>query len=176
MFISCNESIEKTAALISVDSLSTQTVRDMNAMETKYGKISGRLEAPLMEVYALLAEPYEIFPQGIKVMGYTPEGQLETEITANIAIHRTKSDQERWELYGNVVIINHLKNETITTDTLYWDRARQLIYTHAFVKMVSPQGLLQGFGMESDERATNASIMRPFDSYGVMVRDSVAWP
>ena len=174
VFISCKESIEKTEVLSCVDSLSTQTVRNMNLTETKFGKISVRMEAPLMESYSLLNEPYEIFPEGIRVLGYTPEGYLETEIRANTAIHKTKSDRESWEAYGNVVIVNYLKNETITTDTLFWDRVRQRIYTHAFVKMISPQGMIQGYGMESDERATNAWILRTFDSYGVMVRDTLS--
>jgi hypothetical protein len=62
----------------------------------------------------------------------------------------------------------------MTTDTLYWDRANERIYTHSFVRMFSPQGLMQGFGMESDQQANNWEILRPFDSYGVVVRDTVS--
>ena len=172
-FISCKESIEKTDALDVSDSLSTWTVYNMNAIEIKFGKVSGSLEAPLMKTYSLLAEPFEIFPNGIKAKGYTIDNQLETEIAADVAIHRSHSERERWEVYGNVVIINHLKNEIVKTDTLYWDRVDKRIYTHCFVKMTSPQGLMQGFGMESDERASNVTILRPFDSYGIIVRDTV---
>ncbi|MCL2727178.1 MAG: LPS export ABC transporter periplasmic protein LptC [Bacteroidales bacterium] len=173
LFISCKDSIEKTDALGAIDSISTQTVRNMRGIETKFGKVSIRLEAPLMETYSLLAEPFEIFPQGIRIEGYTPEGELESEITAKMAIHKTKSNQERWEAYGNVVIINHIKNETLKTDTLYWDRVSRRIYTHAFVRLLSPQGMLQGYGMESDERASDATILNPFDSYGIMARDTL---
>ena len=31
---------------------------------------------------------------------------------------------------------------------------------------------MQGYGMESDQRARNSVILRPFDSYGVVVQDS----
>jgi len=173
LFISCKESIEKTDALSALDSLSTRTVHNMKVVETKFGRVTQSLEAPLMESYSLLPEPFEIFPKGIKVLGYTPEGAMETEITANVAIHRTKSDMERWEVYGNVVVINHLKEERLLTDTLYWDIVKQRIYTHVFVKMFSPQGLMQGYGMEADERAQNIVILNPFDSYGVMQRDTL---
>jgi len=166
--ISCKEKIEKTDALHATDSISTQTVHNMDLIETKYGRVHLRLQAPLMENYSLVAEPFEIFQRGLKVQGYTPEGVLETEITADRAIHQTTNSRERWEAYGNVVIVNHIKNETIQTDTLYWDRANQRIYTNSFVKMFSPQGLMQGYGMESDERAGNSWILRPFDSYGVV--------
>ena len=174
LFFSCKESIEKTDALAATDSISTQTVYNMNAIETKFGKIHGRLQAPLMEHYSLLANPFRIFPKGVKIEGFTPDGQLEIEMTADMAIRWEKSSEERWEAYGNVVIINHLKNETFKTDTLYGDIANDRYYTHAYVRMISPQGFLQGYGMESDGRMSNAEIFNPFNSYGVMARDTTA--
>jgi hypothetical protein len=38
--------------------------------------------------------------------------------------------------------------------------------------MYSPKGFMQGYGMESDERARNSIIFRPFNSYGIVVQDS----
>ena len=58
------------------------------------------------------------------------------------------------------------------TDPLYWDRAAHEIYTHCYVKMSSPKGYMQGYGMRSDEMARNAIILKPFDSYGLMKEDS----
>jgi hypothetical protein len=42
-----------------------------------------------------------------------------------------------------------------------------------FFKMSSPRGLMQGYGMESDEMARNADIMMPFDSYSRLGKDSI---
>ena len=58
------------------------------------------------------------------------------------------------------------------TDTIYWDRKKKEIYTDCYIKMFSPDGFMQGYGMRSDERARNSIILRPFDSYGIVVRDS----
>jgi len=77
-----------------------------------------------------------------------------------------------WEAYGNVVVRNVMKDETMETDTLYWDRTSKEIYTDCYIRMYSPDGFMQGFGMRSDERARNAVIQRPFNSYGVVVKDS----
>jgi hypothetical protein len=38
--------------------------------------------------------------------------------------------------------------------------------------MYSPSGFMQGFGMESDQRARNNIIFNPFNSYGIVVEDS----
>ena len=33
-------------------------------------------------------------------------------------------------------------------------------------------GYMQGYGLESDEMARNAIILKPFDSYGIVIQDS----
>ena len=89
------------------------------------------------------------------------------------AMHKT-GDEDIWVAYGNVKIVNLLKQETMETDTLFWDQQKKMIYTHCFVKLTSPDFFAQGFGMESDDRATNAKILRPFDSYGYIKKDTLS--
>ena len=171
VLFSCKESIEKMGAIEGTDSLSTQTTYEMNGVRSEYGMVQMSLEAPLMENYTLLPEPFEIFPQGIRITGYTAEGLLESEITAQRAVHKTGS-QDRWEGYGNVVIINFITEERVETDTLYWDKSRaKPIYTHAFIKYYSPDRFIQGIGFESDERLNNFELFNPFYSHFIW-RDS----
>ena len=92
---------------------------------------------------------------------------------ADNAIHKVYTDgRESWEAYGNVVVTNLIKQETLETDTLYWDQKNERIHTHCYVKMYSPSGFMQGFGMESDQRARNNIIFNPFNSYGIVEEDS----
>ena len=37
--------------------------------------------------------------------------------------------------------------------------------------MYSPSGFMQGYGMESDQRARNSIIFNPFNSYGILEQD-----
>ena len=73
---------------------------------------------------------------------------------------------------GDVSIQNIVNQQTMETDTIYWDQARSLIYTDCYVRIYSPDGFMQGYGMQSDERARDAFINRPFNSYGVVVQDT----
>ena len=85
---------------------------------------------------------------------------------------RVGQKEESWAAYGNVVVKNIIKQETMETDTLYWDQVAKEIYTDCYIRMYSPAGFLQGYGMRSDEMARDAVIQRPFNSYGVVVKDS----
>ena len=151
-----------------------QTIEDMFFVQSENGMLKSRIEAPLMERYDNDTLGYELFPKGVKVYGYEQEGKLETIITANAARHDKdkKTGEEKWSAYGNAVVRNVIKRERMETDTLYWDQAKHEIFTHCYVKMSSPKGYMQGYGMRSDEMARNAIILKPFDSYGLMKEDS----
>lgn len=151
-----------------------QIVHDMFVVQSENGLLQMRMEASLMERYENDSLSYELFPEGFAVYGYNEEGLLETEIVSDNARHEKfkKDDKETWAAFGNVVVKNIIEKERMETDTLYWDRKNEKIYTDCYVRMFSPDGFMQGYGMESDQRARNSIIFRPFDSYGIVVQDS----
>jgi LPS export ABC transporter protein LptC len=169
---SCKQELGQ-AKDISLDETPMQTVRNMFVVQSKNGIIQMRAEGEVMEKYEKDSLSYELFPEGFSVYGYTDDGLLETKIIADNAIHRLYKDgRESWEAYGNVVVTNLIKQEVLETDTLYWDQENEKIYTHCYVRMYSPSGFVQGFGMESDQRARNNIICKPLNSYGIVTQDS----
>ena len=158
---------------IVLDETPVQIVNNMFIVQSENGKIQMRAVADLMEKYERDTLSYELFPEGFAVYGYTDEGLLETEIVADNAKHIKYNDgRETWEAFGNVVVKNLIKQEVMETDTLYWDQKNEMIHTHCYVKMYSPDGFMQGYGMESDQRARNSIIFNPFNSYGIVVQDT----
>ncbi len=172
--ISCKDEVQEQP--LDLTTVPLQSVENMKALQTKNGILQMRMEAPLLQRFENDKESYELFPNGFFVYAYNEEGLLETQIESDLAKHTTaaKGKQEVWEAFGNVVITNFIKGERMETDTLYWDREQGKIHTHCLVKMYSPDGFMQGYGMESDEMARNAQIGRPFDSYGIIGRDSTS--
>lgn len=153
-----------------------QVVDSMFSVQTQNGLVQMRIEAARMERYETDSTTYESFPKGLSVYAYTEEGLLETTMFSDDALHLKykQRDEETWQAFGNVVIQNVINQETMETDTLYWDRANKEIYTDCYVRMSSPDAFSQGFGMRSDERANNAILLRPFNSFVVVVQDTTA--
>lgn len=177
LVVSCKNKMAQ-AEVLNLKSTPVQTIDDMFAVQTRNGLVVMRVEASVMERYDNDTTSYESFPKGIAIYGYSDEGLLETIIVSDDGRHLTKKrrqavpQEEIWEAFGNVVIHNVLKQETMETDTLYWNQAKNEIYTDCYVKMYSPQGFLQGYGMRSDDHARNAILLEPFNGYGYTVRDS----
>lgn len=170
--VSCGKKLSSTD-LKDASSAPVQQITNMYATQTENGKMKMRMEANEMKKYSPgKDDTYEDFQKGFKVFVYNEEELLETEIISDKARHTTTGKNERWSAFGNVVIKNYIKGEKIETDTLYWDREKKMIYTDCYVKLISPQGFMQGYGLESDEMARNAVLLRPFDSYGIVRDDS----
>lgn len=168
----CKGKLDTTGKL-DLSAVPVQTVDQMFVVQTENGLIQMRIEAPLMERYEADTLSYELFPEGLQVYSYNEEGMLETSIVSDNAKHeKFKDGRETWSAFGNVVIKNLMKQETMETDTIYWDRKNERFYTDCYVVMYSPDGLMQGYGMESDQRARESVIKRPFNSYGLLEQDS----
>ena len=171
---SCSSGL-KEADVLDLGATPVQTVFDMFAVQTKDGVILQRMESDRMLRFSTDSLDYELFPDGLYVYAYTEDGLLETYIRADEARHVNagkKAKGEVWEAYGNVVISNVIKKETMETDTIYWDRNREEIYTDCYVKLYSEDGMMQGKGMRSDDRARNATLLSVFDSFGITQKDS----
>ena len=169
---SCKGKLAEAESL-NLEETPVQIVDDMFIIQSKNGVVQMRAEAGLMEKYEKDSLSYELFPDGFSVYGFNEEGLLETEIVADNAKHmKHLNGEESWEAFGNVVVRNLIKQEVMETDTLYWDQKNEKIYTHCYVRLYSPDGFMQGYGMESDQRARNSIIFKPFNSYGIVVQDS----
>lgn len=172
---SCKGHLAEADAL-DLSSVPLQTIDDMFAVQTKNGVVVMRMESDIMERFENDTISKETFPKGLAIYSYTDEGLLETTIFSDDAVHEInkKDNTEKWAAYGNVLIQNVIKNETVETDTLYWDQGKEEIYTDCYVRMYSPSGFMQGYGMRSDQKARSAIILRPFNSFGVVVQDTTA--
>ncbi len=174
--VSCKNRIAE-ADRLDLDKTPTQRIYDMFAVQTRNGTLSMRIESDLMDHYDRDTVSYDAFPDGISVYGYTADGRLESVIVADDARHivpKRKGGDEIWEAFGNVILHNVIEQETMETDTVYWDQDKKEIYTDCYVKLYSRQGFLQGFGMRSDDHVRNSILYKPFDGYGYVVRDSTA--
>lgn len=172
--ISCKSKLKTTAGM-DLSSVPVQIVNDMFVVQSDNGNMQMRVFAPIMERYQSDTLNWETFPDTFSVFAYDEDGKLETQITALQAKHmKYTSGKEMYSAFGNVVVKNLINNETMETDTLYWDPKNERIFTDCYVRLISPKGYIQGYGMESDQRARSSGILHVFNSYGILDNDSTA--
>lgn len=174
-FSSCSG--KKAAEPMDMEKTPTQEVFNMEVLQSDKAILSMRMIAPLMQHFEYYKDSvnyiYDLYPDGIHVDAYTEDGALETVVDADHAKHETTAGGNSWMAYGNVRVKNIINGQTITSDTIYWDQKAKRIFTDCYVRVESAKGLLQGYGMISDERANNTVLRNPFDSYSAPEDTSV---
>jgi LPS export ABC transporter protein LptC len=152
MLFSCENDMMTVIKLSSKDSIPDISITNVHVKQSEMGRLTLELTAPKMISYQKL-EAYTEFPDGLKIIFYDSVMQPKSELTANYGI---SWDSKRTMLArGNVVVRNFQKHEQLNTESLLYDRNARKVSTLEFVKITTPDRILIGKGMESDELFDN---------------------
>lgn len=148
---------EEIKAAVDEENFPSLSVHDLETAITDSGKIAYRFITPEMNQYDNREKPYTEFPQGLHLIVYNDQEEIDAQIKSQYAIYH--EGEELWELQNNVEAVN-FKNEVINTEQLFWDSRKHIIYSDEFIKITTDQEILTGYGFESDERLENYTIQR----------------
>lgn len=158
---SCKNDIEEVQRVNKNDTIPSMYTRNVSIAESESGHLKYILTAPVLYRYETKKGATIKFPDGFKVIFFDslhPE-KVRTEITANYGIN--KESERIMEAKSNVVVINHLKGEQLNTEHLVWNQNTKKIFSDIFVKITTPDKILYGDGMESDENFYRWIIRKP---------------
>ena len=99
--------------------------------------------------------PYFEFSDGIKILFYDDQHNIESTLTAKYATAYENSHS--MTARDSVVVINN-KGEILNTDELIWDEEKKIIYSNSFVKIKTPDEIIYGNGMTANENFTGYVI------------------
>ena len=155
LLLSCSNDIQKVKALTRMDSLPDITVKQILVKQSENGLITLELTAPQLNSYQG-KDPYTEFPKGLKIIFYDSLMQPKSQLTANYGI--SWDNRRMMEARGNVILINYPKAATLNTEHLTWDDNRKKMISDQFVKITTPEKVVMGRSMESDELFDNWTI------------------
>ena len=149
----------KKATLLEYDGkFPDESSRNIEITMSEEGDVSFVVYAPVMNKY-LGDNPYMDFPEGISVSSYS-NGEKQSTLTADYAINYERT--EIMEAHKNVVIVDLIKQESILTEKMVWDKRNKRIFSDVEVTQVKADGTMnKGEGFESNERFTKYVIIKP---------------
>ncbi len=120
---------------------------------------SGRITAIILAGYIRVFESDRKthMSQGVRVRFFNPHGFQTSVLTSEEG--NVDESTNNLEARKNVVVVSS-DSSRMTTEQLFWDNQRQLIYTPAYVQITTEEDRLQGQGFESDQSLKNYRIFR----------------
>lgn len=153
--------MEDVKRLAGRDTIPVMYAKDVSIAESENGHIKYNLTAPVLYRYETKKGATIKFPEGFKVVFFdsiNPE-KVKTEISAKYGIN--KETEKIMEAKTDVVVINRLKGEQLNTEHLIWDQNAKKVFSNVFVKITTPDKILYGDGMQSDEAFNHWRIKKP---------------
>jgi len=102
-----------------------------------------------------VSEPFTVLPKGFYVTIFDDEEKVSSTLKGNYGVRYDLS--KRMEARYAVEVINK-NGEKLETEKLIWDESNKKIYTDAFVKITTPNQVISGKGLESNQDFTKYEI------------------
>ena len=156
---SCSSSVENTATLeVERDSAAVMKSYNVTTLVSDSGITRFRVVTPEWLVYDKKTKPTWEFPQGLHLEQFDLELDVHSEVDAKKAIYYT--ELEEWVLSDSVYAIN-VDGEKFESEVLYVHQKEDRIFTDKFVKITQEDKIITGIGMESNQRLTKYTVLKP---------------
>jgi LPS export ABC transporter protein LptC len=99
-----------------------------------------------------------IYPKEVRVFFFDKLGNNTTKLRGDSA--RFLRMKNLYRVMGRVQINNQVKNEILETDELFWSPDTKKIYTDKPVDIKTPEQVIHGVGMDSNQDFTEYTIRR----------------
>lgn len=172
LFPSCSSNKGKQAdAINEQDTLPTLSTLGVSTLISDSGVIRYKLVTEEWNIYTQTNPSKWVFYKGIYIEKFDEKLHVDASIQADTAYYY---DRERlWELRGRVFVRNQ-EGATFRTEELFWDQAKREIYSHQYMKIVTPDKELEGTEFKSNEMMTEYTVMNSAGHFPV--QDNTAEP
>lgn len=158
-FTSCGGGKKQLAdAIDDKDSLPDMKNIGVTSFVSDSGMIRYKIVTDEWLIYSKKNPPYWAFEKGLYIEKFDTLFRVDASIKADTAYYHEK--KEIWELRGNVHIQNQA-GDKFDTELLFWNQAKEKIYSDKFIKIEQEDKILTGYGFESDQQMKEYVIMKP---------------
>lgn len=110
------------------------------------------------DVQLTMASEDKIFPKEIRIFFFDKFGNNTTKLRGDSA--RFIRAKNLYRVMGRVQIDNQVKHEVLETPELFWNPETKKIYTDKQVDIRTPDQVLHGMGMDSNQDFTDYTIRK----------------
>ena len=155
VLFSCENSLDKVKEFIDIDSINGVLAYNVTFTRSDSGFVQTKLIAEVMHNIEGDSSILE-FPQGFEAYLFDKHSRPSSRIRGDYGIRYEK--EEMIFIKDSVVVENLDTQETMYTETLYWNQKTKKIYTRNFVKITSPDKVIYGDSLNANEDFTQRVI------------------
>lgn len=158
LIASCSTKMESLDNYNIDETFADMSTKDLHTKYYSQHRLQTTIDAPVLDQFSTVKQPYWEFPKGVKVVFYDEKLKAQSSLTAGYAVYYTK--KKLWEARNNVEIINE-SGTKLVTEQIFGDESGQKVFSVKKVTVTDPDGTVivgkQGF--ESDMAFKNYKFL-----------------
>lgn len=99
------------------------------------------------------------FPKGLFIEFFDQKGVKSSTLKSDRGTF--KKEENLYVVKGNVMVENLVEKKSLHTEELNWDPETQKVYTDKFVKIIGPEQILTGIGLDANQDFSLYKIKDP---------------
>lgn len=157
--VSCGEEHHSYVANVTdTGKTPTMVTTDVSTFISDSGFTRYHITADIWNIYDDTVAPSWTFPTGLVLEQYDDAMQPIGRVSCDSATYLTQ--KRLWQLDGRVVMVN-ADRDSFLTPQLFWDQARQEVYSDSFIHIVRTNHIIEGYGFRSNQAMTDYTVNRP---------------
>lgn len=164
LLASCVNDLDTIQKVTNGSKAPDEVTKDLHVMYTDSGYAK-------IEIYSKLAEtvnhPEHItkLKDGMKVNFFSEKGEIVSTLSANYGeVNFTKG---LLFVKDSVRLVNHEKKQQLETEILFWNQRDSTVYTQSNVVVHSPDGVLYGQGVKTNQSFNYYEFLRPYGKLNI---------
>lgn len=153
--LSCTDNSKKHAPAVNEqDSLPFMQSRGISTLISDSGIMRYKITAEEWDIYNTTNPPRWVFIKGLLLEKFDSTFHIDWFVQSDTAYCH---NQQLWELRGRVVVRNQ-EGTVFTSEELFWNMDRHEMYSHQFMRIRTPERMIQGYNFRSNEQMTVYSV------------------
>jgi lipopolysaccharide export system protein LptC len=160
MCVSCENKMEVIEALSDASNKPELSAYNFETLYSDSGKVKVRMVSPEWHQYNNNPKPYRAYPLGLH--SYLLDDSLKVRAEISALYVKNYIRQNLWEARKNVVVVNQ-KGDRLTTEELFWDQDKHVIFSKKYCRIVTPDGgeHIGNCGLQAKEDFTDWKLLCP---------------
>ncbi len=151
----CSNSMEQIKKVQFKEDAIVENATDVDILYSDSAVVRMRIKAPLMENRHEENRPKRTFPNGVWVDFFDKNKMPTSHMTAKYAEY---VEYDKLIILRDSVVITNYKNEQLETEELFWNEKDSKIYSSKFVKVITTDEIIYGYGFNSNMEFTEWEI------------------
>lgn len=152
LFSACENDLAEVNRMVDRELVNTEVAYEVELLYSDSAILRVRIRGDRMIRHLEKGDPWEEFPDGVRVDIFNDSGRTQGTLTAD---HAVRFQNKREVILTQNVVWKSKGSERMDTEKLIWDERNQKMFTKSFVRITKPDEVIYSHGFEANEDFTH---------------------